>query len=283
MPNATELLADYKVQALVFGYYKMGKTEGAATFPRPNFLLFDPHGLDTVMSPGYKLRHPEVKLEEILWEYFHESQYNAQGIVTNHEAFDQACAYFDRCMKGGKWKSPTTGKEYSVHPDMFDTWVVDSATTLITVATNKAVQLLGDPSFAGKALSNTFKAALAKGMLVPKLQDFGAERSLTEQFIRMVLDSGKHVIVLCHERQETNEAGQVTDIVPLLTGQSVQRVSLMFSNVCRLTSKKEGPNTKRYLELVGSGAPKVGSRLEIPDGTEWNWPAVKQALRLTEG
>ncbi len=280
MPPATDLLLNHKLNMLVFGRYKMGKTEGAATFPRPNFICCDPDGLETVLSPGFKTRHPNVRLEDVHYEYFTETKRDARGVNTQHEAYDNACRYFDACMKGGKWKS-ANGKEYTVGPDLFDTWVLDSATTLITLAMNKAVQLLGDPSFAGKALSNTFKAAQFRGLIVPKQQDFGAERSLTEQFVYMLRTSGKHCVVLCHERENTNEAGQVDEIVPLLTGQSVERIPLMFSNVCRLVAEKEGPNLKRFLKVANAGVAKVGSRLEIPDGTEWNWDAVQNSLKLT--
>jgi hypothetical protein len=282
MPPGTELSLNMKLNVLVFGRYKMGKTEGAATFPRPNFIECDPGGLDTVLSPGYRLRHPEFKLENLLYEYFQETRRDARGVNTAHEGYDNACRYFDVCMAGGKWKSPSTGRTYDVHPDMFDTWVLDSATSLIALSTNKAIQLLGDPTFAGKSLSNTFKAAKEKGLIVPKMQDFGAERSLTEQFISMLLTSGKHVVVLCHEREQSNDAGQVTEIVPLLTGQSVERVPLMFSNVMRLISRREGPNTRRFLESQKSGIAQVGSRLEIPDGTEWNWPAIQNSLKVAK-
>lgn len=282
MPTITDLRRDLKLQLLVFGRYKMGKTEGAATFPRPNFISCDPGGMETVLSPGFRQRHPEVKLEELRYEAFHETKFDARGVNIVHEAYDNATRYFYACMnpKGEKWVSPSTGQTYQVHPDEFDTWVLDSATTLITLATNKAIQLLGDPSFAGKALSNTFTAAKARGLIVPKQQDFGAERSLTEQFIRLLLTSGKNVVVLCHEREQTDDAGRVTEIVPLLTGQSVERVPLMFSNVCRLVGQKEGPNYKRFLETQKSSIAQVGSRLEIPDKTEWNWPAIDKAIKV---
>ena len=283
MPPGTELSRNLKLNAIVFGRYKMGKTEGASTFPRPNFICCDPGGLDTVLSPGFRQRHPEVDLSKLHYEYFLETQRDARGVNTNHEAFDSAYRYFDTCMKGGEWKSPTTGRTYKIGPDDFDTWVLDSATTLFMHARNKAVQLLGDPSFAGKALSNTFKAAQAKGLIVPKMQDFGAERSLVEQFISALLTSGKHVLVLAHEREWTEQDGTVSEITPMFTGQSVEVIPLMFSNVMRLMGRPQGDKFIRYLESKKHSKAQVGSRLEIPDGTEWNWQAIQASLKTVSG
>jgi hypothetical protein len=41
---------DSKIKALAFGRFKVGKTFGAATFPRPNFMDFD-RGIATLLNP----------------------------------------------------------------------------------------------------------------------------------------------------------------------------------------------------------------------------------------
>jgi hypothetical protein len=286
MPTADTIQRSKQVRILVYGKFKMGKTEGAATFPRPNFISFDPGGCLTLTSPGFKERHPEVDLSQVQVQEFYERNVGRNGIVTAHNAFDDATEYFEAWMKpgGGKWKSPYDGQTYDCHPDKFDTWVIDSATTLYQAAQNKAIMLMGNPQFAGKVLSTTYDKAKQFGMIAPKIQDFGAERSLAEQFIRMVYDSGKHVILLCHEKEEYEGQGdnaRIVGIVPLLTGQSVERVGLLFSDVLRLIGHPEGKGYKRYLMTVPSGVAKAGSRLEIPDGTPWNWTAISAAINGT--
>lgn len=262
-------------RALVYGRFKTGKTEGAATMPRPNFISFD-QGMATVASPGFRLRHPSVKLSEIIYQDFYETKRDKNGIITAHEAFDHACIYFDAWQnpKGAEWKNPYTGEVVKCSSDAFDTWVLDSGTTLSQAAMNKGVMVMGDMK-----LSQTYSTGKAKGLIVPKQQDFGAERSMLEQFIRMLYDSGKHVIILAHEKEIYNDAGAITEIVPLFTGQSVERVSLMFDEVLRLRMRKQGTEMKRELQAQTDGIVKCGTRSGIPDGTPWTWDAIRSALR----
>jgi hypothetical protein len=283
MPRASEIDPLKKLQILIYGRFRTGKTEGAATFPRPNFLSFD-RGMDTVTTKGFAQRHPNVKLDDILYQDFFDldSDRDKNGVPLNYNAYDDACRYFDAYMdpKGAKWKSRYDSKEYQCHPDMFDTWVIDSGTTLGSVAIAKGVILLGDKQFTGgKALSNTYDSAKKFGLIVPKQQDFAAERSLLEQFVKMVFDSGKHVILICHEKENTNDNGAVVERVPLLTGQSVERVCLLFDEVYRLQASKQGNDFKRSLQTKPDGIVRCGSRLDIPDGTEWDWGAVSSAIK----
>lgn len=177
-------------------------------------------------------------------------------------AYDQACLYFDEAM----------GK-----PDSFDAWVLDSATTLGEFSRTKGVILLGGTAFGPKPMSYTQSNAIKTGMLLPRLQDFGAERSLLEQFIDMLLDTPKHVIVLAHEKElweGEDDKAKMVGIGPLFTGQSVERVPLKFSEVYNLRIQKEGDGFKRYLQTQPDGIRGCGSRLGIPTGTEWSYAAL---------
>lgn len=279
MPTAAQINLLKQVRVLIYGRFKTGKTEGAATFPRPNFLSFD-QGMDTVASRGFAQRHPQVALNQVIYQDFYELKRDDKGLFAAHNAFDDACRYFDAYMEGKKWKSPYDGVEYECSPDMFDTWVVDSGTTLGTASMAKGVMLLGDKSFTGpNVLSNTYAAAKKAGLLVPKQQDFGAERSLLEQFIRMIYDSGKHVVLICHEKEHTNDSGGIIERVPLLTGQSVERVCLLFNEVYRLINSRQGTDFKRYVQTQPDGITKCGSRMGVPDGTAWDWDAINRAVR----
>ena len=283
MPGITDAKRDTKIKALIFGKFKTGKTAGAATFPRPNFLDFD-QGILTVTNPELEKKYQYSKAG-IMYEQFVETGLNKQGIDLTHNAYDDACRYFDECMKpSGKWKSPRTGQTYDVGVDMFDTWVIDSGSTLTQAARNKAIILMGTKEFAQKQMSHTHAAAIKTGMLVPKIQDFGAERSLVEQFIDMVRTTNKNVLLLCHEKEQWEGEGNdahLVGYVPLFTGQSTELIPIKFDEVYNLRTRKEGLNTVRYLQTAPDGLRACGSRLGVPDGTVFEYGALRQALNLT--
>jgi hypothetical protein len=95
-----------------------------------------------------------------------------------------------------------------------------------------------------------------------------------------VKDSGKHVVLICHEKELTTSGNDrvVTGIVPLLTGKSAESVPLKFDEVYNLRVKKDGPNTVRYLQTQPDGQRKVGTRYGIPDGSKWDWDTVQASL-----
>ncbi len=267
------LIADWQpsdpVQILVYGQSKIGKTWGALTAPRPVVFDFD-RGVATARSPDFIKAHG---MRWIFYETFAERQMK-RGVPLNHNAFDDACKFFDEWMKpSGKWKSPSDGKTYDVGNDMFDTFVIDSGTTLSEIAQYKGVIVLG-----GMKLSHTHDQAIKTGVLIPRIQDYGTERSLVEQFVDMVKDSGKNVILLCHEKESVDDNGIVKAVVPMLTGKSAETVPLKFDEVYNLRARKKGPDIVRYLQTSADGLRKVGSRYGIPNESPWNWDTIETAL-----
>jgi len=271
MPLISEWKPSDPIVILVFGQIKIGKTWGACTFPRPVIFDFD-KGAATARNPEFVKKYGS---RWMFYEEFSDTNRDARGVVKAHSAFDRACMFFDEWMKPkGRWTSE--GKQYDVGKDMFDTFVIDSGTTLSEVATNKAVMVLGN-----EGLSKTYKTAQNTGILIPKLQDFGAERSLVEQFVRMVLSSGKNVILLAHEREvwegEGNDA-KLTELTPMFTGKSAQSIPLMFDEVYNLRSKMVGPNVVRYLQTQPDALRRCGSRYGIPNETPWEYDALKKVI-----
>lgn len=270
MPSILEWTPSSRLAVLVYSRPGEGKTFGAGTFPRPNYFDFD-KGIATLAGAEFVKRHG---WRDIQYEQFTEVNVAKSGVIQKANAFDDACRYFDA------WMSPKgTWKGKSCSPEMFDTWVIDSGTTLSELALNKAIVLLGDKSFA--AASNTHQQALTHGMVFPKIQDYGSERSLVEQFVQMILDSGKNVVLLCHEKEVTNSQGSVTQIVPLLTGKGVQAVALKFDEVYRLISRRKGTELERTLVTVTDTIAMAKSRYGIPTGTPWAYDNIIKAIETT--
>lgn len=270
MPLIQDWQPSDPVQILVYGKAKTGKSWGALTFPRPVVFDFD-RGVATARNPDFVAKHGQ---RWIFYETFAEKNMK-RGVPLSANAFDDACRYFDEWMKPkGKWVSPSDGKTYEVGRDQFDTLIIDSGTTLSELAQYKAVIVLG-----GMKLSKTHEQAMSSGLLIPRIQDYGSERSLVEQFTDMIKDSGKNVVMICHEKEMVNEAGSVTDIVPLLTGKSSEVIPLKFDEVYNLRIKKQGSEVVRYLQTQPDGIRKVGTRYGMPDGSLWNWDTVQAALQ----
>jgi len=160
--------------------------------------------------------------------------------------------------------------------DTFDTWVVDSGTSMSMFARNKAIVLLGSKALG--IASKTHEQAINTGLIYPKQQDYGSERSMNEQFIDMIKDTGKHFVFICHEQVFTDDNGNVIDIGPMLTGGSRQAIPLKFSEVYHLRIKKQGTEYVRYLQTHPDTVRRCGTQLGVPDGTSWEWDAIQAEL-----
>lgn len=282
MPPLSSFKSSTHVKAIVVSKPKVGKTVGAATFPRANFLSFDREGLTSLGNPEMEAKFKFSK-RGILYEVFTDL-FDAKGVVKSHHALDNACRYFDACMssKVTKWKSLADSTTTDVGADLFDTWVIDTGSSLIQAASNKAIILGGTGAVPGY-VSSTWKKGQDTGMVHLKIQDMGAERSMTEQFIRMVRETDKHVLVLCHERELWEGEGdnaKCVAITPLFTGQSVDKIPADFNEVWWVEAKRKGPETLRVLQTVPAQMRIAGSRLGLPNETLYEWEEIKKALKL---
>lgn len=260
MAKLSEKMPGKYIKALVYGRSKVGKTFGAGTFPRPVFMDCD-SGIATLTSPEFVRKHG--LRGDIEYEQFIEKGLNSRGVPQTANAFDDVCRFFDKMMKPDKRNT-------------FDTWVVDTGTSLSAFAMNKAIVLLGG-AFKGVS-SSTQSDALSHGLVFPKIQDYGSERSLVEQFIGMLYQTDKNFLFLCHEKELTDKEGNPVLTTPLLTGKGVEAISALFDEVWNVRAKKVGPDTLRMLQTKADGIRMCGSRTGVPDGTLWEYDAVKKAL-----
>lgn len=259
MPSIKDFVPGDLSQIVIYGKSGVGKTFLAGQWPRPRFIDFD-HGIATLANPTFRSAHNGNEID-----YYQPTEHNLnqRGIPTSHNAFDDACRYFDISMSPGD-------------RDTFDTWVLDTCTTLSQAARTKGIILLGTPQYGNK--SKTQQQALQTGLIDVKQADYGSERNLVEQFIRMLRDSGKNVLILAHEKEITDDKGNLTGRVPLLTGQSSEVVSGMFDEVWRLTLSGVGATRRRSLQTETNTVNMAKSRSGVPDGIEGSYAAVVASL-----
>jgi AAA domain-containing protein len=269
VPRLDEWKPSDPIQVLVYGKSKIGKSWFGYTFPRVVSFDFD-KGIAVARNPEFVKR---FGMRDVFYEQFDELKTVKGGVPSAHNAFDDACKYFDEWMKPvGKWKGYETGR------DKFDTFLIDSGTTLVEFSLNKAVIVLGAMGTPQSPLSRTHIQGMQHGLIVPKLQDFGAERSLTEQFVDMVRSSGKNVVFICHEKEIYKGEGKdatIEAIVPLLTGKSTEAIPLKFDEVYNLRVKPVGVQTVRYLQTTADSFRKAGSRYGIPNEIEPSYDVLK--------
>ncbi len=239
MPNLQQFQWDVNgvLVAILMAPPGMGKTFLAGTFPRPNFMDFDKK-VAVLRNPEFLRQFGSKSIE---YEQFPEPALANPKFVPT--AFDNACRYFDRWMAAGKRET-------------FDTWVVDSGTSLTMVARAKALYVLGQTN-----RSKTLDKAQKYNMQVMEQADWGAERSLVEQFCRMIVESGKNVLINVHEKEI--EKGGVTSTVPLFTGDSKVVIPSMVPDVWHLRLGLKDNKTIRVLVGEPTGNYQIRSEMGI--------------------
>lgn len=271
MPNLQDKDLSIQVPTIVAILMSLpggGKTTLGGTFPGPNIMDFDGK-VGALLNPYFLRTYGRRK---ILYEHFFEKKRNELGMPLDHNAFDDACRYFDTWMKPGK-------------REQFQTWIVDSGTTLSEVARNKAVFVLGAAN-----RSKTLDFSKKHGIAVMEQADWGAERSLVEQFIRMVKDSGKNVLINVHEKEIVNSNGVTLAVKPSFTGQSADLIPAMFPDVWYLRTTIRDNRRMRILFGQPTGLHTIRSELGLDEVLEPNYERIiarmqelqREALKLSQ-
>lgn len=264
MPNLKDFKFDEntRIKAILMAPPGKGKTTLAGTFPRPNFFDFDAK-IGVLRNPRFLNLYGSRSIE---YKQFPEPAIRDYRAIPS--AFDAACMYFDEWMKPAK-------------RDQFDTWVIDSGTSLSFVARAKALYVMGSkPASGGKPRSSTLTNAQQSGLALMEQSDWGAERSLVEQFCRMVLDSGKHVLINVHEK-EIEKAG-VIQTVPLFTGDSKVVIPSMVGDIWHL---RDGVvNNRAVIKLVANpiGTYQIRSELGLDEVYEPDYDKIVARIRALQ-
>lgn len=242
MPKLSDVdVAQGAITAIIMGKPGTGKTTLVSSFPRVRLMDFDKK-VKAALNPEWikKLgRVPDLEFKEFVENSL------VKGYALKHNAFDDACRWFDELM------GPALR-------NTFDYFAVDSITALTETAQNKALIVLG-----GAKRSSTHDSASTTGLAMLQKQDFGGINSLIKQFLRMLIDSGKGVLAIVHEKETTNDAGLLVSIDPMLIGQNVQQVPSMFQNVWHLRIEGVPPNHKRKLYCDFDGIRMARSELGL--------------------
>lgn len=293
MPSAADIKPLAAVQAVVVSQPKEGKTEGAATFPRPVFLDFD-NGMRVIRNPEFRQRHPEVDISLVRFDTFIDTDLDKFGVIVKAQAFDRAMAFAHALSQPSP--SPWTcfdGSVMDVGLETYDTIVCDSLTSLLAVATNKTIIMTGKESVVGmRNKTDTHAEAQKHGFISLEGSDYaGAQNTVLQLIDKLRSIPGKNVLFLAHEEIQKNKKGETTGYDLLMTGKAVSQIKARFDEIWFLTAEVDGfvPNSnppiakfKRIITTHKSTTRPAGTRLGVPDGTPWTYRDIASAVAKTQ-
>jgi hypothetical protein len=154
------------------------------------------------------------------------------------------------------------------------TVVVDATTTLMDVAMERALSLdpRRDPNTQGPMWNVHYQ--IVKNLISGKL--------------RRIISFDCNVVVLSHvEIKQNQETGAIISIEPLLTGRLSAEVPGYFGEVYHCTTKREGKQTKYYIQTKTIGLYKARSRISgklniLPDFVPNDYREVVKLIKTKE-
>lgn len=238
---------------LLYGEGGSGKTFTAGTMPGNIYIIVfgGPNEITTYLSPDFRNKHPQKK-DKLFFDFATE-EVGERGHFVEADAYDHACDLVTEALEMEK------RGEFS-----FDSIVIDSATGLRRYGMNKALE------FNYARATQKDKATLAnyrkENIIVPADNDWGAEQSLTLQFIEWLFKLDKHICLVTHEWTETKQdrgSRQTTVLArrPLFTGRHRIDIPAWFDFVWRITPKKLGQGIIAQAQPYGDNVNYAKTRL----------------------
>lgn len=280
--SSTVRLRIKRLQALIFGPYKSGKTIMAHHMPRTRTIDFD----DGMQSVEFAILQGiiEKEMNEIVYETI-----LAKGPKDDQmllRAFDQIKTWIEEeDIASEEWE------EYCcdtyeitpnlVYPQYWDTLIIDSMSNV-----NEASMIRGLKENKRLDMSKSWDAYLRGvnqgdqlAVKPMRIQDWGAARSIETKFVEQLRTLGKNLLILCHEYTDQDQEGVVRAVEPLLIGGGRQDIPRMFDEVwyCITEGTRQKPQWK--FQTTPAGRVRCGTRLGCLEPIEEaNFPAIKKKI-----
>lgn len=237
---------------LLYGGAGTGKTFFCATGGERTLIINIGHGIETIQAPYFRSKFPEAAKIKIITL---ENTYDDKGNLNMVKLFDDVGDALVEALE--------------TYPELFDTVVIDDASTLRRAAMNKAIEV----NFADK-LSTTKTKVEKWDVLTPAMQDYQREMSIIEQMLADITvrckAASKHLIVTAHERytwkpgDKMGAPAVLVKISPSFTGvdKNPDQITQYFGSVWR-TEAVSGGNSRIY-RITTQGSETVAAK------TRWN-------------
>lgn len=247
-----------RLNLLLFGPYGSAKTVLAHGLPRTRTLDFD----DGMQSVEWAILEGVLdrSLDEVVYRTILPPE--AEWSDKKNKVYDEATLQVDEWLAEEdippeEWDRP--------YPQFWDTLIIDSGTALTDASKIKGLQ-----ENARLDLSKSWKKVKSRGAHITPMmmQDWGAASFMFQKFINYCRTLGKNLVLICHEREDTDSAGSPRAIKPALIGQLRDSVPKDFDEVWYAYVKGSRINPKFVFQTLPDPLRKCRTRLGCLDAEE---------------
>jgi hypothetical protein len=251
-----------RLNLLLYGPFGTWKTVNAHHLPRTRTLDFD----DGMQSVEWAILAGKLdrKLEEIVYSTIIPP---ATLDENKNNVFDIAADQVEEWVEEedvppAEWANYCIEKHGRAFPQLWDTLIIDSGTSLTSSTIIKALK---ETDRLG--LSQSWSKRKAKGLTPRMIQDYGAAGILFEKFMTLCYGTGKNIVLICHEYQHTDKKGNLLGIEPMLVGQLRQSVPKSFDEVWYARVKGTAAASKGVFQTQADPMRRCRSRLGCLDAS----------------
>lgn len=241
MPNAKDVNINSEyLKVMSVGESGSGKSVFAASFPTPGY-VFD-FGKEILSYKGKDFNYEQFDVSPQGWAKFEKEFIQVRKEVKGELNPDT------NTYEHGKYK----------------TVVIDNLSAMTDLCMEKAMQLDPKRSPTNGPLWNVH---------------YGMVKNLIEGKLRQFLNFNCNLVFIAHLNTKYDENGAVIGVEPSLTGQLSADVPSYFDEVYYHTTRKEGGNTKWYIQTIPIGRNRGRSRASgkerlLPDMVENDYKKI---------
>ncbi len=254
-----------RLTLLIYGPFGTWKTVNAHHLPRTRTLDFD----DGMQSVEWAILAGKIDrdLNDVVYRTITPP---ASFDESTNETFDQAADQIDEWVEDedvdpSQWEVYCQEKYGSVFPQFWDTLIIDSGTSLTVGVTVKALQ----EAHRLKLSKSWSKRSINKRGITPvMIQDRGVINILFNKFLTLAFGTGKNIVLICHEYENTDKQGGLQGIEPLLSGQLRKSVPKDFDEVWYAKIKGTAKSNKGVFQTQADPMRKCRTRLGCLEAEE---------------
>lgn len=248
MPSAKDVGIDTEwIKVMLVGESGTGKSTLASSFPTPGF-IFD-FGGEVVSYRGLDFDYEQYPISSAGWAKYEKDLKTLQ-----------------KCLTDGTRFPDEEGKQ---EKGQYQTVIIDNVSAMTDLAMERALQMNMKRSAVGGPLWN---------------EHYGLVKNLMEGNLRRILNLNCNLVLIAHLHVITDqETGAVVGVEPRMTGTLSVEVPAYFSEVYYCTTKREGGDTKWFVQTVPIGRNHGRSRLSgkqrlLPDLIENDYNEIMAYL-----
>ncbi len=253
-----------RLHLMIYGPFGTWKTVIAHGLPNTRTLDFD----DGMQSVEWAIL--AGKLDRTLDDIVYETITPPPSLdESKNNVFDYAADKIDEWVEDEdvdpkNWPEYCAEKnEGRIFRQNWDTLVIDSGTSLTNGVIIKALK-----ETHRLEISKSWSKRQKKGLTPVMIQDRGAVNTLFSKFMTMCFGTGKNIVLICHEYQNTDKKGNLRAIEPFLSGQLRQSIPKDFDEVWYSRVKGTVKANRGVLQTTADPMRRCRSRLGCLDSEE---------------